>query len=308
MFSNAPGKGLVMRKTSAFLLYIIFILLCLTSCQTINKMSSATSLSSGRSGDPENEEKKKDDIVIIREHMDEDCSYVIKMYYDDLGRKGFEKEITRVMGTDGSFSVDTVKKEWLHGRGNAELEQHTTLYYCYEQGKLYQYNYADDKVLKKALNDGEVRSLKRSHNGFMGGAMLLPYNVEGFSEIEGTGKNGERSFDFSVDGNPLGTSDCLAQYLREIEWAFYDPDEDQYHGYFETDHDYFYDHVDKTHIHGHLTTDNELRPKKITYDLSELEPYYHTKTDSGDRRSTMSLEITYDHDMEKHVKRPPIYP
>ncbi|MBQ6585384.1 MAG: hypothetical protein IJH83_01080 [Coriobacteriales bacterium] len=234
----------------------------------------------------------KPDIDLIREQLDRDYSFTMSMSYVDLGLQGIEQNISQETARDGSFVFETSTHQWWHP-SDYDSTSAAIFYYRYEGDDFVCYQQIDGKSTRTAMTEPQVADLRRSYEQMLSGSALLPDYISDFHETTPAGAAGERTFEFTFALEDLrGGATLLTARIDTVASMF---GKDLYS-------------VPGMSVRGLLTTDSNLRPLSLSYDLSEVGAYAQTSLVwSEEPMDLISFEYTFDFDLADHIEIPEVF-
>lgn len=198
-------------------------------------------------------EPEKDDLSLLREALQKECSFSVRYQYMHLGFNGISQEINQEHALDGSFHFISSTKLWDHTQEYESIDQ-AEYYYHYEDDVMVCYVRANGaEPNRMTLTQPQEQELAASKNMLVGPDGLLPGYLEDFRQESDTTYSFRLPLSRVIKDGTLLTafvSNAFALYGSE-----FDPESGIYIGCtMEVEKD----------------TGN---PLSFTYDFTELKPY-----------------------------------
>ena len=131
-------------------------------------------------------EPEKDDLSLLREALQKECSFSVRYQYMHLGFNGISQEINQEHALDGSFHFISSTKLWDHTQEYESIDQ--AEYYChYEDDVMVCYVRANGaEPNRMTLTLPQEQELTASKNMLVGPDGLLPGYLEDFRQESDT--------------------------------------------------------------------------------------------------------------------------
>lgn len=163
---------------------------------------------------PETTEAQPDPLVLLRQWLEQDCSFSVSAKYTNLAISGFIQDITQIQAVDGGWYFRNEMNVWIHPN-NYEYQEVGEFYYCYEGDLLVCYSQiADNPPQRQVLSLSDEQSLAVGRSQTVGALGLLPYYVQDFTVVQ-EGGHAICTYALPVDYVMSETS-LLSSYLRNV--------------------------------------------------------------------------------------------